>query len=124
MIVYGRSDAALKPGGVRIGTAEIYRQVERSTKSRRVVGIGQEWEGDTRVVLFVDCAVAAARRGAWSEIKQPIRANAKPRHVRAKIVAGRRRTAHQVGKIVEFAVREVVHGRPVKNLEALANPER
>jgi acetoacetyl-CoA synthetase len=123
-IIYGRSDAVLNPGGVRIGTAEIYRQVEQLPEVVESLVIGQDWDADVRVVLFVrlreglDLDDALVRK-----IKQQIRANTTPRHVPAKIcqVADIPRT--KSGKIVELAVRNVVHGRPVKNKEALANPE-
>jgi acetoacetyl-CoA synthetase len=114
----------LNPGGVRIGTAEIYRQVEQEEQVIESLAIAQEWQGDVRVVLFVrlrDGAVLdEALRG---RIAQRIRANATPRHVPARIVQVADIPRTRSGKIVELAVREVVHGRPVKNREALANPE-
>jgi acetoacetyl-CoA synthetase len=124
IIIYGRSDAVLNPGGVRIGTAEIYRQVEQIEQVVESLVIGQDWEGDVRVVLFVklrdgvnlDDALVAA-------IKRRIRDNTTPRHVPQKILQVMDIPRTRSGKIVELAVRDVVHGRAVKNLEALANPE-
>ena len=124
MIIHGRSDATLNPGGVRIGTAEIYAQVERIPEVLEALAIGQDWQGDVRIVLFVrlrdgvvlDDALVAA-------IRQAIRTGASPRHVPAKIIAVSDIPRTKSGKIVELAVRDIVHGRPVKNREALANPE-
>jgi len=124
IVIYGRSDAVLNPGGVRIGTAEIYRQVEKLPDVIESIAVGQEWNGDVRVVLFVRVrgGVAFDER-LQSSIRDVIRANATPRHVPAKIVAVTDIPRTKSGKIVELAVREVIHGRPVKNVEALANPE-
>ncbi len=124
VVIHGRSDATLNPGGVRIGTAEIYRQVERMDEVEEGIVIGQEWRNDVRVVLFVRLAGGAALDDELvKRIKARIRQGCTPRHVPAKVlqVADIPRTKNN--KIVELAVREVVHGRPVKNLEALANPE-
>ena len=124
MIIYGRSDAVLNPGGVRIGTAEIYRQVEKLDEVLESIAIGQNWEDDVRVVLFV-----VLRPGVEldddlrTRIRQVIRSNTTPRHVPAKIVGVAEIPRTKSGKIVELAVRSVVHGEPVKNTEALANPE-
>jgi acetoacetyl-CoA synthetase len=124
MVIYGRSDAVLNPGGVRIGTAEIYRQVEQIDEVLESLVIGQDWEGDVRVVLFVrlrdGCRLDASLE---DRIRERIRRGATPRHVPARIaqVADIPRT--KSGKIVEIAVRRVVHGQPVENREALANPE-
>ena len=124
IVIYGRSDAVLNPGGVRIGTAEIYRQVEALDEIVESLVIGQEWEGDVRVVLFVKMKDGAfPTEESISRIKQRIRENTTPRHVPAKVIAVADIPRTKSGKIVELAVREVVHGRPVKNLEALANPE-
>jgi acetoacetyl-CoA synthetase len=124
LIIYGRSDAVLNPGGVRIGTAEIYRQVESLDEVFESIVIGQEWEGDVRVVLFVKLKEGLSLDDRLAaKIKQRIRANTTPRHVPAKILQVADIPRTKSGKIVELAVREVVHGRPVKNLEALANPE-
>jgi len=124
IIIYGRSDATLNPGGVRIGTAEIYRQVEQLPEVIESLVIGQEWDNDTRLVLFVKLAADVVLDDALkSRIKDAIRRNATPRHVPAVIVAVEDIPRTKSGKIVELAVRETVHSRPVKNLEALANPE-
>jgi acetoacetyl-CoA synthetase len=124
VVIYGRSDATLNPGGVRIGTAEIYRQVERMDEVEEAIVIGQEWQHDVRVVLFVRLAPGGVLDDDLvKRIKARIRQGCTPRHVPAKVlqVADIPRTKNN--KIVELAVREVVHGRPVKNREALANPE-
>jgi acetoacetyl-CoA synthetase len=128
MIIYGRSDATLNPGGVRIGTAEIYRQVEQLDEVVESIVIGQDWPpgelGDVRVVLFVRLRDGLALDAALIDrIKQQIRANTTPRHVPAKVVQVTDIPRTKSGKIVELAVRNVVHGEPVKNVEALANPE-
>jgi acetoacetyl-CoA synthetase len=124
MIIHGRSDATLNPGGVRIGTAEIYAQVEQIPEIVEAIAIGQEWDRDVRIVLFVRLREGAALDAALIErIKKQIRAGASPRHIPAKIVAVADIPRTRSGKITELAVRDVVHGRPVKNTEALANPE-
>ena len=124
LIIYGRSDAVLNPGGVRIGTAEIYRQVEQLDEVLESLVIGQDWQGDVRVVLFVKLKDGVSlSEDLVSAIKRRIRDNTTPRHVPAKILQVVDIPRTKSGKIVELAVREVVHGRPVKNLEALANPE-
>ncbi|HTY98905.1 MAG TPA: acetoacetate--CoA ligase [Rhodocyclaceae bacterium] len=127
-VIYGRSDATLNPGGVRIGTAEIYRQVEKLPEVMEALAIGQQWppgEGsDVRVVLFVRLREGLALDEALvRRIKQTIRDNTSPRHVPARVVQVNDIPRTRSGKIVELAVRNVVHGLPVKNLEALANPE-
>jgi acetoacetyl-CoA synthetase len=124
MIIHGRSDATLNPGGVRIGTAEIYNQVEQMPEILEAICIGQEWDSDVRVVLFVRLA-AGVKLDADLEkrIKAKIRTGASPRHVPAKIVAVTDIPRTKSGKITELAVRDIVHGRPVKNVEALANPQ-
>ena len=124
VVIHGRSDAVLNPGGVRIGTAEIYRRVEQLEEVVEALVIGQQWAGDVRVVLFVllrggqelDDALA-------SKIRSHIRASATPRHVPARIVQVTDIPRTRSGKITELAVRDVVHGRAVKNKEALSNPE-
>jgi acetoacetyl-CoA synthetase len=124
LIIHGRSDATLNPGGVRIGTAEIYRQVEQLDEVVEAIVIGQPWQDDVRVVLFVRLREGLALDDALAaRIKQRIRTNTTPRHVPAVVaqVADIPRT--KSGKIVELAVRDVVAGREVKNREALANPE-
>jgi acetoacetyl-CoA synthetase len=124
IIIYGRSDAVLNPGGVRIGTAEIYRQVEQLDEVVESLVIGQDWEGDVRVVLFVKLKEGhSLDEQLVAHIRSRIRSNTTPRHVPAKIVQVADIPRTKSGKIVELAVREVVHGRPVKNIEALANPE-
>ena len=124
LIIHGRSDAVLNPGGVRIGTAEIYRQVEKVPSVLESIAIGQEWDGDVRVVLFVRLRDGATLDDALrDEIRQVIRANTTPRHVPARIVQVADIPRTISGKIVELAVRNVVHGRPVKNTDALANPQ-
>ena len=124
LIIHGRSDAVLNPGGVRIGTGEIYRAVEQIDEVLESIAIAQEWERDVRVVLFVrlrdgvqlDEALAA-------QIRRCIRDNATPRHVPAKILQVGEIPRTKSGKLVELAVRAIVHGRTVSNIEALANPE-
>jgi len=124
MIIYGRSDAVLNPGGVRIGTAEIYRQVEQLDEVLESLVIGQDWNKDVRVVLFVKLREGLALDDALIEkIKNRIRANTTPRHVPAKVLQVADIPRTKSGKIVELAVRNVVHGELVKNAEALANPE-
>jgi acetoacetyl-CoA synthetase len=114
----------LNPGGVRIGTAEIYRQVEREAAVQESLAIAQEWQGDVRIVLFVRLAEGERLDDALrARIARRIRENATPRHVPARIVQVADIPRTRSGKIVELAVREVVHGRPVRNREALANPE-
>ncbi|WP_028793349.1 acetoacetate--CoA ligase [Thalassobaculum salexigens] len=124
MIIYGRSDAVLNPGGVRIGTAEIYRQVEQMPQVMEALVIGQDWDNDVRVVLFVRLAEGVSLdEDLIKAIKTKIRNGCTPRHVPAKVLAVSDIPRTKSGKIVELAVRNVVHGRPVKNVEALANPE-
>jgi len=124
LVIFGRSDATLNPGGVRIGTAEIYRQVESLDEVVESICIGQDWDDDVRVVLFV-----CLRDGLTldddlqARIRKVVRENATPRHVPARIVQVSDIPRTVSGKIVELAVRNVVHGRPVKNMDALANPE-
>lgn len=123
-VIYGRSDAVLNPGGVRIGTAEIYRQVEQLSEVVESLVIGQDWDNDVRVVLFVRLREELALDDALiRKIKAQIRSNTTPRHVPAKIVQVNDIPRTKSGKIVELAVRNVVHRLPVKNKEALANPE-
>ncbi|MFK5998210.1 MAG: acetoacetate--CoA ligase [Rhodobacterales bacterium] len=124
MIFFGRSDAVLNPGGVRIGTAEIYRQVERIEEVLEGLVIGQQWDNDVRVVLFVRLREGVRLDDALiKRIKTEIRENATPRHMPAKVIAVADIPRTKSGKITELAVRDVVHGRPVKNTEAMANPE-
>ena len=124
MIIHGRSDAVLNPGGVRIGTAEIYRQVEKVADVVDSICIGQQYQGDVRVVLFVvlreGCTLDDSLRNT---IRNTIRQETTPRHVPAKIIAVADIPRTISGKIVELAVRDVVHGKTVKNVDALANPD-
>ncbi|MBX5179016.1 acetoacetate--CoA ligase [Rhizobium lentis] len=124
LVIHGRSDATLNPGGVRIGTAEIYNQIELLPEIAGAVCIGQDWDNDVRVVLFVKPAEGVrVDEQLKQRIRLQIRTGASPRHVPAKIIAVSDIPVTKTGKVVELAVRDVVHGRPVKNLEALANPE-
>ncbi len=124
VIIFGRSDAVLNPGGVRIGTAEIYRQVEQVPEVLESIVIAQNWENDVRVILFVRLRDSLTLTPELErKIIEQIRNNATPRHVPAKILQVSDIPRTKSGKIVEIAVRDVVHGRPVKQREALANPE-
>jgi len=124
IVIHGRSDAVLNPGGVRIGTAEIYRQVEQVEEVLEAICVGQDWEGDVRVVLFVKLRPGLVLDDRLRErIKRQVRANTTPRHVPARIVQVADIPRTMSGKITEIAVRDVIHGRPVKNTEALANPQ-
>jgi acetoacetyl-CoA synthetase len=123
-VIHGRSDAVLNPGGVRIGTAEIYRQVEKLPEVLESLAVGQDWNDDVRVVLFVRMRSGHALDDALRDrIRRTIRENTTPRHVPAKIVAVPDIPRTISGKITEIAVRDVIHGRPVKNADALANPQ-
>jgi acetoacetyl-CoA synthetase len=122
-IIHGRSDAVLNPGGVRIGTAEIYRQVEKLDAIVESIVVGQDWEDDVRVVLFVVLRMGEVLTDELkAAIRATIRQNATPRHVPSKIIQVDEIPRTLSGKIVELAVREVIHGRPVNNIDALANP--
>ena len=124
IVIYGRSDATLNPGGVRIGTAEIYRQVEKLDEVVESIVIGQDWDNDVRVVLFVVLNDALTLdEDMAGRIKGQIRANCTPRHVPAVVVQVADIPRTKSGKITELAVRDIVHGRKVKNKDALANPE-
>ena len=124
IIIYGRSDTVLKPGGVRIGTAEIYRQVETLDEVADSIVVGQDWEGDVRVILFVKLAEGAElTEDLINKIKTTIRKNATPRHVPAKIIAIDDIPYTISGKKVEKAVKNAIHNQPVPNIDALANPE-
>lgn len=123
VIIQGRSDATLNPGGVRIGTAEIYSQVEQFDEVEEAIAVGQDWEGDARIILFVILREGHSLDEAMiDQIRRRIRANLTPRHVPAKIVAVEDIPRTKSGKITELAVRDVIHGRVVRNTEALANP--
>ena len=123
-VIHGRSDTVLNPGGVRIGTAEIYRQVDGSEEILESLCVGQDFEGDVRIVLFV-----VMRPGheldddLIARIQARIRANTSPRHMPAKVISVADIPRTRSNKISELAVRHVIHGRPVANTEALANPE-
>mgnify|MGYP001056072336 FL=1 len=123
-VIHGRSDTTLNPGGVRIGTAEIYRQVEAVPEVLEAIAVGQDWQGDQRVVLFVRLRDDAALTPELERsIRARIRTGASPRHVPAVIVAVAEIPRTRSGKISEIAVRETIHGRPLSNDTALANPE-
>ncbi len=124
LVFYGRSDTVLNPGGVRIGTAEIYRQVEKLTEVQESIVIGQQWQDDVRVVLFVKLVDGKnLDEELVNKIKLQVRINTTPRHVPAKVLQVQDIPRTKSGKIVELAVRNVVHGEPIKNSESLANPE-
>lgn len=123
-VIFGRSDATLNPGGVRIGTAEIYRQVESLEEVLEALVIGQQWDNDVRIVLFVTLRDGLVLDDALlQKIRTQIRTGASPRHVPAKVIQAPDLPRTINGKITELAVSHIVHGRPVKNREALANPE-
>ena len=124
MIFYGRSDATLNPGGIRIGTSEIYRQVESFDEIEESIAIGQEWRGDVRLLLFVKMKKGVElTEGLKEMISQQLRTQASPHHVPKLIIAVPDIPRTRSGKIVELAVRDVIHARAIKNIEALANPE-
>jgi acetoacetyl-CoA synthetase len=123
LVILGRSDATLNPGGVRIGTAEIYRQVEQLPEVVESLVVGQEWEGDVRIVLFVRLAAGhTLDEGLRDRIRRRIRDYASPHHVPRKILQVEDIPRTISGKITELAVRDVIHGKAVKNVDALANP--
>jgi len=124
LVIYGRSDATLNPGGVRIGTAEIYAQAEQLDEIVECIVVGQEWDDDTRIVLFVKLRDGLTLDDALAaRIRAQIRAGASPHHVPKLVVQVADVPRTRSGKITELAVREVIHGRPVRNVDALANPE-
>jgi acetoacetyl-CoA synthetase len=124
VVIYGRSDTVLNPGGVRIGTAEIYRIVEQFPEVAESIVVAQEWGDDSRVVLFVRLQPGHALDAALEQrLRDELKKRASPRHVPAKILAVADIPRTMNGKIVELAVREAIHGRPIGNREALANPE-
>ena len=124
LIIHGRSDATLNPGGVRIGTAEIYRQVEAFEDIEEALVVGQNWDNDVRVILFVKMALGAELDNTLTaSIKAQIRSGATPRHVPRHVISVADIPRTRSGKITELAVRDIIHGRPVKNTEALANAE-
>lgn len=123
-VIYGRSDTVLNPGGVRIGTAEIYRQVEQIPEVLESLVVGQDWNGDVRVILFLILKQGFSLTPELADkIKQHIRSQTTPRHVPAKMIQVADIPRTKSGKIVELAVREIIHGSPVLNTAALANPE-
>jgi acetoacetyl-CoA synthetase len=123
MIIHGRSDATLNPGGVRIGTAEIYRVVEQLPEIKECIAVGQDWDNDVRVILFVTMKDGFTMDDVLSaRIKKSLRDQASPRHVPAKIITVADIPRTKNGKLTELAVRDVIHGRAIKNVEALLNP--
>ena len=124
LIIHGRSDSTLNPGGVRIGTAELYRQIENISEVSECLAIGQKWHNDERIILFV-----VLRQGVElsleliDHIKKQIRKNTTPRHVPAKIIAVNDLPRTKNNKLAEIAVRDVVHGNVVKNMDSLLNPD-
>lgn len=124
LIIYGRSDATLNPRGVRIGSAEIYNQAEKLPEILESIAVGQDWKGDTRIILFVKLRdKISLNKDLEAKIVDIIRHNTTPRHVPAKIIQVPDVPRTINGKIVELAVADVIHGRPVKNMDVLANPE-
>jgi acetoacetyl-CoA synthetase len=124
MIIHGRSDATLNPGGVRIGTAEIYRQVEQFPEVVEAIAVGQDWHGDVRVILFLVLKPGLVLDEVLGQrIRERIRSHCSPRHVPARLIQVTDIPRTKSGKISELAVRDVIHGRDVKNREALANPD-
>jgi acetoacetyl-CoA synthetase len=124
IIIQGRSDAVLNPGGVRIGTAEIYSAVEGLDEVVEALAVGQDWNGDVRIVLFVRLKPGATLDESLKKrIRDTIRSRRTPRHVPAKIIAVADIPRTLSGKITELAVRNIIHGQPVKNVDALANPQ-
>ncbi|MFT5419464.1 MAG: acetoacetyl-CoA synthetase [Candidatus Endobugula sp.] len=123
-IIHGRSDATLNPGGVRIGTAEIYNQIEQLEGIEEGLCVGQEWHNDTRIILFVRLAVGVVLDDEFkNKVRKKIRSGTSPRHVPAVIIAVSDLPRTKSGKIAELSVREIIHGRVVNNEDALANPE-
>jgi acetoacetyl-CoA synthetase len=123
-IIYGRSDATLNPGGVRLGTSEIYSEVEKFKEVKESIAVGQSWDNDIRIVLFVILNMGYdLNADLVSKIKKKIRTNASPRHVPAKIISVSDIPRTKNGKIVELAVKNTIEGNEIKNKEALANPE-
>jgi acetoacetyl-CoA synthetase len=123
-VFFGRSDSILNPGGVRIGTAEIYRQVEKLDEVLESIVIGQDFADDVRVILFVKLVKGLKLNvDLISKIKIQIRNNTTPRHVPAKVIQINDIPRTKSGKIVELAVRKIVHGQNIDNIESLANPE-
>ena len=123
-VIYGRSDTTLNPGGVRLGTSEIYSEVEKFKEIKESIAIGQSWNNDIRIILFVvlnnGCKLTVE---LIDKIKNAIRFNASPRHIPSKIISISDIPKTKNGKLVELAVKQTIEGEEIKNLEALANPE-
>ena len=123
-VIFGRSDTTLNPGGVRLGTAEIYSIVEKFDEIQESIVIGQSWQNDIRVILFVVLNKGYnLNNEIKNKIKKAIRINASPRHVPSKIISISEVPKTKNGKLVELAVKQSVEGEKIKNLEALANPD-
>ena len=123
-IIYGRSDATLNPGGVRLGTSEIYSVVENFKEIKESIVIGQKWDNDIRIILFIVLNNKFIFDNRLADrIKKQIRKNASPRHVPSKIIKVRDIPRTKNGKIVELAVKNIIEGNEIKNMQALANPE-
>ena len=123
-VIYGRSDTTLNPGGVRLGTAEIYSEVEKFREIREAIVVGQSWDNDIRIVLFIIMNKNFnINDNLIKEIKKQIRKNASPRHVPSKIIVVKDIPRTKSGKIVELAVKNTIEGNKIKNREALLNPE-
>ena len=124
VVIHGRSDATLNPGGVRIGTADLYRLVERQPEVAEALVFGQQWDGDVRIVLAVRLQPDVALDDELvARLRRAIRTELSPRHVPAVVVAVDDLPRTRSGKLVELAVADAVNGRPVRNREAIANPE-
>jgi acetoacetyl-CoA synthetase len=124
MVIYGRSDATLNPGGVRIGTSEIYKVVENFDEVLEAIVVGQNWENDVRVILFIKLSEGSIlSEDLKSKIKYTLKTQVSPRHVPAKIISIHDIPRTRSGKITELAVRDIIHGKEIKNSEALSNPE-
>ena len=122
-IIFGRSDTTLNPGGVRLGTAEIYNVVEKFEEIKEAIVIGQTWKNDVRIILFIVLNIGYnLTQEIKNKIKKTIKAEASPRHVPAKIIAILDIPKTKNGKLVELAVKQSIEGEAIKNLEALANP--
>ena len=123
-IIYGRSDTTLNPGGVRLGTAEIYSVVEKFEEIKESIAIGQSWNNDVRIILFIVLNQGyKLNKEIKDKIKKKVKSNASPRHVPSKIISVMDIPKTKNGKLVELAVKQTVEGTTIKNLEALANPD-
>ena len=124
IIIHGRSDSTLNPGGIRIGTSEIYKVVEKLEEISECLAVGQEWENDTRIILFVTLEKGYSLNSKLEKIIcKKLREEASPRHGPSKIIASPELPRTINGKILEIAVREIIHGRPINNIDAIANPK-